>query len=31
MKQAIVIASFGAMGDDSRERCLDALEADFRA
>lgn len=31
MRQAIVIASFGAMGDDSRERCLDALEADFRA
>lgn len=31
MRQAIVIASFGAMGDDLRERCLDALEADFRA
>ena len=31
MKQAIVLTSFGAMGDDSRKLCLDALEADFRA
>ena len=31
MKQAIVLTSFGALDDGSRERCLDALEADFRA
>ena len=31
MKQAIVLTSFGALDDGSRERCLDALEADVRA
>lgn len=31
MRQAIVLVSFGAMSDDSRKLCLDALEADFRA
>lgn len=31
MKQAIVLTSFGALDDGSRERCLDALAEDFRA
>ena len=31
MTQAIVLTSFGALDDGSRERCLDALAEDFRA